>query len=286
MNDTENLVYSQEKLVDGVMDLISLPEVYLRIRALMNDDRSRLSDFAEVVQTDPNLVAGVLRIVNSAYFGFSGKIKTIVRALNFIGIGQLHSLVLSVSAIKSFSGISNEVVDMPTFWLRSVHCGVLSRLFAEACNIRQSEQLFVIGLLHEIGHLILFSALPNESSDVMAMAAEQQRPLYRVEQEFFGFHYGQLGRRLMQEWSLPDDFQEITQYHPDPSNAPDFQLESSIVHMADMFSQSGNSASDPEELVERINPFAWEATGLTYEEIAPLFGEAMKQSAELIKVIL
>ena len=286
MNNTDDLAVSPDELVDGVMALISLPEVYLRIRALMHDDGSRLSDFADVVQTDSNLVAGVLRIVNSAYFGFSGKIGTITRGLNFIGIGQLHNLVLSVSAIKSFSGISNNIVDMPTFWLRSVHCGILSKLFAEACNLRQSEQLFIIGLLHEIGHLILFSALPNESSEVLETASTQQRPLYQVEQEFFGFHYGQLGKRLMQEWSLPEDIQEIAEYHPHPSTAPEFQLEACIVHIADIFSQTGNSEADPEQLIERVDPFAWQTTGLTYEDIEPLFGEAMKQSAELIKVIL
>jgi len=286
MNNTDDVALDPKELVDGVMDLISLPEVYLRIRTLMLDDKSRLEDFAEVVRTDPNLVAGVLRIVNSAYFGFAGKIGTISRALNFIGIWQLHNLVLGVSAVKSFSGISNNIIDMPTFWLRSVHCGVLSRLFAEACKLRESEKLFVVGLLHEIGHLILYKILPHESSKVISVAQQQQRPLFQVETEHFGFHYGLVGKQLMQAWGLPDDFLEITECHPEPATAPNCAVEASIVHIADIFSQTGNSAADPEQLIEMIDPSAWEATGLSYAQIEPLFGEAMQQSAELIKVIL
>jgi len=286
MNNTDDVALDPKELVDGVMDLISLPEVYLRIRTLMLDDKSRLEDFAEVVRTDPNLVDGVLRIVNSAYFGFAGKIGTISRALNFIGIWQLHNLVLGVSAVKSFSGISNNIIDMPTFWLRSVHCGVLSRLFAEACKLRESEKLFVVGLLHEIGHLILYKILPHESSKVISVAQQQQRPLFQVETEHFGFHYGLVGKQLMQAWGLPDDFLEITECHPEPATAPNCAVEASIVHIADIFSQTGNSAADPEQLIEMIDPSAWEATGLSYAQIEPLFGEAMQQSAELIKVIL
>ncbi len=286
MDNTDDVVLDPQELVDGVVDLISLPEVYLRIRALMLDDKSRLEEFAEVVRTDPNLVAGVLRIVNSAYFGFAGKIGTISRALNFIGIWQLHNLVLGVSAVKSFSGISNNIIDMPTFWLRSVHCGVLSQLFAKACKLRESEKLFVVGLLHEIGHLILYKVLPEESSEVISVAQQDQRPLFQVETEHFGFHYGLVGKQLMQAWGLPDDFLEITECHPEPATAPNCALEASIVHIADIFSQSGNSAVDPEQLIEMVDPRAWEATGLSYEQIEPLFGEAMQQSAELIKVIL
>lgn len=286
MDNTDEVVLDPQDLVDGVVDLISLPEVYLRIRTLMLADNSRLEDFADVVRTDPNLVAGVLRIVNSAYFGFAGKIGTISRALNFIGIWQLHNLVLGVSAVKSFSGISNDIIDMPTFWLRSVHCGVLSQLFAQACKLKESEKLFVVGLLHEIGHLILYKVLPDESSEVISVAEQQQRPLFLVEREHFGFHYGLVGMRLMQAWGLPDDFLEITECHPEPATAPKCTLEASIVHIADVFSQSGNSAVDPEQLVEMIDPRAWDATGLSYEQVEPLFGEAMQQSAELIKVIL
>ena len=286
MNNTDDVVLDPQELVDGVVDLISLPEVYLRIRALMLDDKSRLEEFAEVVRTDPNLVAGVLRIVNSAYFGFAGKIGTISRALNFIGLWQLHNLVLGVSAVKSFSGISNDIIDMPTFWMRSVHCGVLSRLFAEACKLRESEKLFVVGLLHEIGHLILYKVLPEESSEVISVAQQEQRPLFQVETEHFGFHYGLVGKQLMQAWGLPDDFLVITECHPEPAKAPNCALEASIVHIADIFSQTGNSAADPEQLIEMVDPRAWEASGLSYEKIEPLFGEAMQQSAELIKVIL
>ncbi len=252
----------------------------------MDDDSSRIKNFAEVVQIDPNLAAKVLKIVNSAYFGFSGRIDTITRALNLLGLGQLHNLVLGVSAVNSFSGISSDLIDMRMFWLRNLYCGVLSRLFAQACKFRESEKLYVIGLLHEVGHLILFKGFPEQSTEAILRADREQRPLFQVEWEIIGLDYGQVGQQLMQAWKLPDDFQEITACHTEPETAQNNPLEASIVHIAHIFSETGNSASDPEQLVDRVDPFAWKTTGLNYDDISPLFGEGIKQSAELIKLIL
>ena len=252
----------------------------------MDDETSRIKNFAEVVQIDPNLAAKVLKIVNSAYFGFSGRIDTISRALNLMGLGQLHNLVLSVSAVNSFSGISSELIDMRVFWLRNLYCGVLSRLFAQACKVQESEKLYVIGLLHEVGHLILYKGFPEQSSESISRAEQEQRPLFQLERELIGLDYGQVGQQLMAAWKLPDDFQEITACHIEPETARNYPLEASIVHIAHIFSETGNSSSDPEQLVETVDPFAWETTGLSYDDISPLFGEGIKQSAELIKLIL
>ena len=286
MNNHQKTAPDCQALIANVFDMISLPEVYLRIRGLMDDKNSRIKNFAEVVQIDPNLAAKVLKIVNSAYYGFSGKIESISRALNLMGLGQLHNLVLGVSAMNSFSGMSSDLIDMRMFWLRNLYCGVLSRLLAQACKLRDSEKLYVIGLLHEIGHLILFEAFPDESTEAISKAEQQQRPLFQIERELIGLDYAQVGQQLMQAWKLPDDFQEITACHTEPETAQHYALEASIVHIAHIFSETANSASDPQHRVEKVDPFAWETTGLRYEDIAPLLGEGIRQSAELTKLVL
>ena len=120
----------------------------------MNDQTSVLDDFAIVVNGDANLAARVLKIVNSSFYGFPGQISSIARALNFIGITQLHDLVLSVSAIKAIK-LPNEVIDLHKFWQRSIFCGVFAKCFAKKLKLRDRESFFVIGLLHEIGRLAL-----------------------------------------------------------------------------------------------------------------------------------
>ena len=85
-----------QKEVNDVISLISLPEIYLKVRQLMDDETSSIDDFTNVIQLDPNLSAAVLRMVNSVYFGLSKKIDSLSQSINIIGIGQLYNMVLAV----------------------------------------------------------------------------------------------------------------------------------------------------------------------------------------------
>jgi HD-like signal output (HDOD) protein len=103
-----------EQKIEEITGLISLPEIYLKVRRLMDDETSEIDDFAQVIIVDPNLSTRVLKIVNSAYFGFQEPVDSITRAINMIGIGQLHNMVLGVAAISS--------LDLPNDILRRGAC--------------------------------------------------------------------------------------------------------------------------------------------------------------------
>ncbi len=220
-----------DRVVSETSNLISLPEVYLKIRQLMDDPQSHLDDFSVVVNTDPSLLAVVLKIVNSAFFGFSGQIDNINRALNLIGIGQLHDLVLSLSAVDSLK-LPNEIETLQVFWQRSIYCGVVSKLLAKKLKLPEYESLFVIGLLHEIGRLVLFLNYPQRSKSIVDQALAENRPLSEFERSAFGVDYGKVGQALMAEWRLPLKFQTIAEHHIQPIYAMEFMLETMIVHVA------------------------------------------------------
>ena len=126
------------KQLHEVTELISLPEVYLKIRQLMADDDSDIADFAEIVRLDPNLSLAVLKMVNSAFFGFSRKIENVLQATNMIGIGQLHIIVLGLSAISALN-CPNKLIPLKTFWRSSLFTGVLAQLLAQRQKIPNSE---------------------------------------------------------------------------------------------------------------------------------------------------
>jgi HD-like signal output (HDOD) protein len=120
---------SFEQRLEQVTELISLPEIYLKIRRLMEDPTSEIDDFAEVIRIDPSLSIAVLKLVNSAFFGFAGQIDNISRAVNMIGIGQLHNMVLGISSISALS-FPNDIWPLRAFWRSSLFSGVLSRILA------------------------------------------------------------------------------------------------------------------------------------------------------------
>jgi len=274
-----------EMLVKSTTGLISLPEIYLKINQLMNDQTSVLDDFAVVVNGDANLASRVLKIVNSSFYGFPGQISSISRALNFIGITQLHDLVLTISAIKSLT-VSNKTIDMRKFWHRSIFSGVFAKHLAKQLKIRDCESFFVIGLLHEIGSLAIALNLPDEFVNTQMQAAESDVPLYQIERGYFGFHYGQVGQALMKEWKLPDNFQEITGHHPDLVSAQQYVIETAIIHLAHLYAYGVESGQEFERTVLQVEPSAWDILGTSADKIQKIEMEAKQLSKEIERMIL
>ena len=267
-----------------VTELISLPEVYLKVRRLMDDDTSDIYDFAEVISVDPNLSTRVLRVVNSAYFGFPEPVDSIGRAVNIIGIGQLHNMVLGISAISSLA-LPNDIMPLDTFWRSSLFSGVLARLLAEQMKLAKSDQLFIAGLLHEIGHLVLYSKFPLQALAAQKMTLDQGRAIHESELEVLGYHYGDIGAMLMANWNLSDKLQSLTRNQPTPVAATENRTETALMHLAHACAQSvtidNRAAAD--------NPIDAEVlamTGLTQEDLEHSMVEARTISTDMEKVIL
>ena len=150
-----------DELLYDSLESLSLPDVYIRLREVMESDNASMADAAEVLSLDPALAARILRMANSAFYGFRSQVDTISRAANILGLQKIHDIALAASVSQAFEGMTNELMDLDTFWYRSVHCGFLAQAIAEGAAMRNTESLFVRGLLHDIGHLVLFSRYPK-----------------------------------------------------------------------------------------------------------------------------
>ena len=278
---TPSVVLDLPQLVEEISSLISLPEIYLKIRELMDDQSSSIKNFAEVVSTDPNLTTTVLKVVNSAFFGFAGQIKDIDRAVNMLGIGQLHDLVLGISAIECFQ-LDSELEPLKIYWQRSIFCGVLSRLLAEHLHLNDAGVLFVIGLLTEVGRLALFLKYPNECRLAVIQALQEKKPLTVIEKDFFGYHYGQVGQALTEKWNLPEKFTTIIGAHPDPEQANQFVQETLIVHIAHQLAT--NKFPGPDNYQCIVQPE--QLTHIDSEVLNSLLLESTQMSGEMENLIL
>jgi len=273
-----------EQRLKEVTELISLPEIYLKLRRLMDDPHSDIYDFAEVIGLDPNLSIRVLKVVNSAYFGFPEPIESISRAVNMIGIAQLHNMVLGISAISSLK-LPNDILPLDTFWRASLFSGVLARLLGEQMKLAKSEQLFIAGLLHEIGHLVLYSKFPLQAIAAQKIASDQGKQIHEAEMQIMGCHYGDIGAMLMANWNLPGRLQTLTRNQPAPANATELEVETRLMHLAHACAQVG--AKEKREAAD--TPFDAEIqslTGLSQEELENSLDEARSISADMERVIL
>lgn len=156
-------------IVARAAGLASLPEVAARVVALAEDPNATASQFEAVIGRDPALAARLLRIANSPYYSVTGQIDTIARAVTMVGTRHIRDLTLGLAAIRAFAGIPVELVSMEDFWVHSLYCAHLSRALS-ADDLRMADTVFVGGLLHDIGQLLLFIQQPEESRVVHRLA--------------------------------------------------------------------------------------------------------------------
>ena len=270
--------------VDQISGLVSLPDVCMRLTEILQSPKASARSLGEVVARDPNLTARLLRLVNSAFYGFVRRIETVSRAIAIIGDRELYNLVLAVSAVKSFKGVPSVLVNMDSFWRHSMYCGLIARELGKRCRILHPERLFVAGLLHDIGSLIMYKQVPGLAKDLLMVARGDEKVLCEAEEQALGFGHAELGSLLLARWMLPDCLVAAVRYHHHPALAGEHVMEASVVHLAEVFanrSQIGalfeESAVEPE-----IDPIVWGAISLSPENLdqEQIIGEAGLQFAE------
>ena len=252
--------------------LISLPEAFLQLKSVLDQDDFSMAEVAMPISQDPALTARLLRLVNSSFYGFSGKIDTVFRAVTMIGTRQVYELALATAVTQTFDGMGNRIIDMPGFWCNSVYCGLAAKNLAKACNLLNSERLFVAGLLHDIGHLIMYQSIPELCEQAIILSNESLQPLYLVERDIIGLDYARVGGALARQWQLPGSLRETTEFHVTPEQSRSFPLETYLVNIAVQLTaiQNGNIED------ARFHPDALQQTGISLEDC-----ESIMQQTEL-----
>ena len=273
------------KDVTRAAKLITLPEVYLRLRSILDDPDFAMAEVAVVISQDAAITVRLLRMVNSSLYGFSAKVETVSRAIVLLGTQQVHDLVLATSVAQAFKGMSTEIMDMQRFWKRSVYCAVFSRQLAALCENCDKERLFVAGLLHDIGHLVMYQTIPDLSQKAIMLARESNEPLYKVERNLIGFDHAEINAELMQQWALPESLREIVMFHIEPGKSKRYPLETALVHFGSLLTKADDGEGVFNEGALSVATSAWTVTGLTLEDCTSLNEKVEEDVGEVMTLI-
>lgn len=224
-----------QELVQKNIDLVSLPDIALKLNALIGDPHSTAQDIADVIAMDTALTVRLLQIVNSPFYNFPQPIDTITMAITVIGTAQLRDLAMATLIIQKFNHIPEKLVSLETFWCHNIACATAARSIVTELGIQQAERVFVAGLLHDIGKLLMYLAEPDLSRNVLErLKANAELDVNQVEKAIFGYDHAELGAALLKEWGLPDSLIEPVRYHHTPGHARKFVMESSVLHLANV----------------------------------------------------
>jgi len=282
---SENL----SELVNSVEEIVSFPEVYLRVNQLLEDAESTATQISEVISQDPGLTAQLLRMANSPIYGLSKEVDTVVRAVNIIGTKRLRYLVLATTSLKVFEGIPNDLISMDDFWLHSLYCGLAAKALADDIKGMQPDALFVAGQLHDIGQLLMYSRLPDLAREAVLRSIEEpdEPELYLSERDVIGFDHAQLGAQLARDWHWPAMLVATIGWHHEPEKADEFEQETAVVHIANSLAVLAElNTSDVDETdAPRIHPSAWKTIGVS-EDVIPEVLESIRGQFEETRAML
>ena len=273
------------RVVGDNTELATLPTVFAQLVDSINDPRSSAATIARVVSQDTSLSARLLKIVNSPFYGFPQKIDTISRAVTILGSRQLTMLAMGIAAIDIFKDIPDDICDMESFWQHCIAVGVIARLLASHCNIPNTERLFVAGLLHDIGHLLLYKHIPEEAKQAVLLARCKEEVLFWAERKVLGFDHAKLGGILLKQWKLPPTLEASVAHHHDPSKAMD-PKEPSLVCLANSMAYGLDLGSAGEQLVPPPCEDILKNTGLSLSALDSVVGQVDLHYDELTQMFL
>ena len=267
--------------------LYSLPSIYTELDREINNPLSNLEDIANILLDDAALSARLLRLTNSAMYNFPSKVDTINRAITIVGTNQLRDLALSTSVITLFNGIDQSVINMEEFWRHSIGVGIAARVITSYQSEPNVERFYLMGLLHDIGRLIMYIQIPELMAKVQTPCIEQQQLLYQCEQEVLGFDHGDVGMELLQNWKLPSPIRDAVGYHHHPLGSKVHTREAAIIHLADLLVnglQMGTSSGT--HLVPPLNDKAWQSIGISSAKLPDILSRIDTQYRDVVEIFL
>lgn len=277
---------SVPSLVTGIPSLGSYAGVLEEIEAVLHDPSCTLAAVGEVIEKDPDLAARLLKLGNSSFFGFASRIETVSETINLIGIQQVQDLIAVATVVQVFQGVPPDLVNMETFWKHCLACGLAARQLAHACRRPKPEKYFLVGLLHDLGRLVLYSRAPDDARAVFQHLATGSMLLREAEVHVLGFDHAQIGEALLRAWNYPPNLIHAVRYHHHPLSAGPYQLEASMVHVADVVVNAMGLGSSGERFVPPLQLKAWERLALPLSVLETTLEQVDEQIHEVEQAFL
>ncbi|UJX42596.1 HDOD domain-containing protein [Desulfovibrio sp. JY] len=272
-------------IIESDPKLTSLPDVFVRINEVLNDPNSTAREAADALGKDTGLAAKLLRLVNSAFYGFPVKVDTLSRAVTIVGSRQLTTLALGISVIAIFKDLPSGLVDMRAFWKHSVSCGVIASTLAGPEAGLDVERLFVAGLLHDVGRLVLYRNVARHATHAIALARREGILLREAEKRLFGFDHATLGGMLLRKWRFPESLEKAVRHHHGSLSHMGMPMPA-LTHTADAISGALGLGSSGEVYAPPLSPAAWDTLDIPVDRLPDIIAAAEAQIDDIIRVFL
>lgn len=253
--------------IDKIEGLPTLPTVYAQVEELCKDPDVDADELAKVIETDPSITMKLLKLSNSAFFGFSREIKSVLDAVALLGNETVQNAVLSISIFEALKDQKDSAgLDKKEFWKHSAAVGSIVRFITKKMKLDR-EEAFTSGILHDIGKVILDGLFAEFYANVIKSVNENKLHILDAEETSLSLTHAKLGQELAESWGIPPRLIEAISYHHSPKRADlDCEL-ACLVHVADAIARNLKYGSGGDPYVPVIQKFALEQLAISAEDI-------------------
>lgn len=263
-----------QNLVRQIDDLPTLPSVVTQIIQLVEDPETSAADMNEVISQDPALTAKVLKLVNSAFYGFSRQISTVREAVVILGFNRVKSLALSASVFEVFQGPGTDEFDRVGLWEHSVATGVSGEIVGKRMEYPNPEEILVGGILHNIGKIVIDLYFHDELQDIFDYIRDRNSSMLEAEKVILGVGHPEIGAWLADEWDLPDRLITGIRHYPQPTKAPeDLRELPMLIHVGDVFARTKDMGWTGDEVIPPFEEEVMEQLDLEKSDIPSILEE-------------
>ena len=255
------------KRIEHISSLPTLPSLLQKCNEMTKDPKISMDILGKELSKDQVITSRLLKMINSAYYGFPSRIRTITHALVLLGYDALNGLIITSSIFENISPTAYPL------WRHSIAVSLASRTIATKLSLQDREEFAVAGLLHDIGKVILHMEAPREYRAVVEYARVSGKPLWMTESEMLGFDHATIGLWICEKWTLPAKFAIPVSYHHMVNEAQDHKKRVAVVALADIVVRGMGSGAEGDLLLEETDPHIEEQLPLTGELLESLVGE-------------
>ncbi len=267
----ERKKYQEEILskLNRTDELPTLPSIASHVLMIASNPDASASDLTEVIMNDPSLTSTLLKIVNSAFYGFSQKIGTVKQAVVLLGTGEIVALAFGLTTAKLFDAAHlKEIYSAKALWRHSMCTGLIAESLCKKLPEYRKLGVFTAGLLHDFGKIILIDSFPELYGQMHVEARKYDLPLFDLEEEKFGLNHAISGEFLASNWNLPDPLIQAIAFHHQPFSASSHSQLAAIIGLADYLYYEATALG---ELQDEFAGFPCELTSCHWTFLGQLF---------------
>ncbi len=234
--------------VERIKNIPTLPGVVIKVNTMIQDPNVSTEKLGQVISKDQVLSARVLKMINSSFYGFPGRISSVSHALVLLGFNVIKGMLISTSV---FDMMHRSMVGM---WEHSLGTATLSGMMGRKLKEPESEEIFIAGLLHDIGKVIIKVTAPEEFEAIMNIAQEEGIYVWEAEKKILGVDHTQVADWVSKKWNLPGNIAEPMTCHHSPARSKNFSRRTAIVHLADVLIQTAGFGNGGNNFVPSLDP--------------------------------